>query len=138
MFGAMRTMWSRPGPQIEPEPQPHEDQQGDGLPAVLQLGGENDLQDQLAAMTRQNLEAVQSMGSALGNQHGKLDHMENNIDSANMDVHSLQTTHYGERAPPPKPLRRTSPPAKPERTGACGYNRPCAHQYVGKSQSCMV
>ena len=20
----------------------------------------------------------------------------------------------------------------------CGYNRPCAHQYVGKSQSCMV
>ena len=23
-------------------------------------------------------------------------------------------------------------------TGACGYNRPCAHQYVGKSQSCMV
>ena len=22
--------------------------------------------------------------------------------------------------------------------GACGYNRPCAHQYVGKSQSCMV
>ena len=24
------------------------------------------------------------------------------------------------------------------RTGACGYNRPCAHQYVGKSQSCMV
>ena len=23
-------------------------------------------------------------------------------------------------------------------TGACGYNRPCAHQYIGKSQSCMV
>ena len=23
-------------------------------------------------------------------------------------------------------------------TGACVYNRPCAHQYVGKSQSCMV
>ena len=23
-------------------------------------------------------------------------------------------------------------------TGACGYNRPRAHQYVGKSQSCMV
>ena len=23
-------------------------------------------------------------------------------------------------------------------TGACGYNRPCAHQYVGKSQSCML
>ena len=23
-------------------------------------------------------------------------------------------------------------------TGACGYNRPCAHQYVCKSQSCMV
>ena len=23
-------------------------------------------------------------------------------------------------------------------TGACPYNRPCAHQYVGKSQSCMV
>ena len=23
-------------------------------------------------------------------------------------------------------------------TGACGYNRPCAHQYVGKYQSCMV
>ena len=22
--------------------------------------------------------------------------------------------------------------------GACGYNRPCAHQYVGKYQSCMV
>ena len=22
--------------------------------------------------------------------------------------------------------------------GACGYNRPCAHQYVGKSQSCML
>ena len=21
---------------------------------------------------------------------------------------------------------------------ACGYNRPCAHQYVCKSQSCMV
>ena len=25
-----------------------------------------------------------------------------------------------------------------ESTGACGYNRPCAHQYIGKSQSCMV
>ena len=25
-----------------------------------------------------------------------------------------------------------------QHTGACGYNRPCAHQYVGKSQSCMV
>ena len=24
------------------------------------------------------------------------------------------------------------------REGACGYNRPCAHQYVCKSQSCMV
>ena len=23
-------------------------------------------------------------------------------------------------------------------TGACGYTRPCAQQYVGKSQSCMV
>ena len=23
-------------------------------------------------------------------------------------------------------------------TGACGYNRPCVHQYVGKSQSCML
>ena len=23
-------------------------------------------------------------------------------------------------------------------TGACGYNPPCAHQYVGKSQSCML
>ena len=23
-------------------------------------------------------------------------------------------------------------------TGACPYNRPCAHQYVGKSQSCML
>ena len=23
-------------------------------------------------------------------------------------------------------------------TGACGYNRPCAHQYVCKSHSCMV
>ena len=23
-------------------------------------------------------------------------------------------------------------------TGACGYNRPCAQQYVGTSQSCMV
>ena len=23
-------------------------------------------------------------------------------------------------------------------TGACGYNRPCAHQSVGKYQSCMV
>eukprot|EP01048_Picozoa_sp_COSAG05_P022420 COSAG05_NODE_4477_length_1496_cov_3.491768_1_plen_87_part_10 len=23
-------------------------------------------------------------------------------------------------------------------TGACPYNRPCAQQYVGKSQSCMV
>ena len=23
-------------------------------------------------------------------------------------------------------------------TGAGGYNRPCAHQYVGKYQSCMV
>ena len=22
--------------------------------------------------------------------------------------------------------------------GACGYNRPCAHQYVGTSQSCML
>ena len=22
--------------------------------------------------------------------------------------------------------------------GACGYDRPCAHQYVGKSQSCML
>ena len=25
-----------------------------------------------------------------------------------------------------------------ETTGACPYNRPCAQQYVGKSQSCMV
>ena len=24
------------------------------------------------------------------------------------------------------------------RTGVCGYNRPCAHQHVGKYQSCMV
>ena len=23
-------------------------------------------------------------------------------------------------------------------TGACGYNRPCAHHYIGKYQSCMV
>ena len=23
-------------------------------------------------------------------------------------------------------------------TGACTYNQPCAQQYVGKSQSCMV
>ena len=23
-------------------------------------------------------------------------------------------------------------------SGACGYNRPCAHQYVGTSQSCML
>ena len=23
-------------------------------------------------------------------------------------------------------------------TGACGYNQPCAHQYLGKYQSCMV
>ena len=23
-------------------------------------------------------------------------------------------------------------------TGSCGYNRPCAYQHVGKSQSCMV
>ena len=23
-------------------------------------------------------------------------------------------------------------------TGACGYNRPCAHQYVGKSKSSML
>ena len=23
-------------------------------------------------------------------------------------------------------------------TGACPYNRPCAHQYAGQSQSCMV
>ena len=23
-------------------------------------------------------------------------------------------------------------------TGAWSYNRPCAHQYVGKSQSCML
>ena len=23
-------------------------------------------------------------------------------------------------------------------TGACQYNRPCAHQYVGKYQACMV
>ena len=22
--------------------------------------------------------------------------------------------------------------------GACRYNRPCAHQYVGKSRSCML
>ena len=28
--------------------------------------------------------------------------------------------------------------APPASTGACGYNRPCAHQYVGKYQSCMV
>ena len=25
----------------------------------------------------------------------------------------------------------------PPPTGACPYNRPCAQQYVGKSQSCM-
>ena len=25
-----------------------------------------------------------------------------------------------------------------ELTGECGYNRSCAHQYVGKYQSCMV
>ena len=29
-------------------------------------------------------------------------------------------------------------PSKGARTGACGYNRPCAQQYVGKSQSCML
>ena len=121
MFGAMRTMWSRgPDPQTEPEPEPQEDEQGDDSSAVLQLGGENDLQDQLAAMTRQNLAAVQSMTTALGNQHRKLDHMGNNVDLANMDVHNLQTTHYGESAPP-KPLRRAPPlppQAKPVRTAA--------------------
>ena len=26
----------------------------------------------------------------------------------------------------------------PPATGACGHNRPCAQQYVGKSQSCMI
>ena len=52
--------------------------------------------------------------------------------------------------PPPLLLQLPSPGYKIERdgntgfrsadflTGACGYNRPCAHQYVGKSQSCMV
>ena len=36
----------------------------------------------------------------------------------------------------PKSSRRTRHAWRT--TGACGYNRPCAHQYVGKSQSCMV
>ena len=35
-------------------------------------------------------------------------------------------------------LSRTIEAALPGSTGACGYNRPCAHQYVGKYQSCMV
>ena len=33
--------------------------------------------------------------------------------------------------------RQVCPPYY-RRTGACGYNRPCAQQYVGKYQSCMV
>ena len=38
---------------------------------------------------------------------------------------------------------KLAPPASGEDkenqdTGACGYNRPCAHQYVGKYQSCML
>ena len=28
--------------------------------------------------------------------------------------------------------------AQAARADRCGYNLPCAHQYVGKSQSCMV
>ena len=36
-------------------------------------------------------------------------------------------------------IRLSLPGPKPNcLAGACGYNRPCAHQYVGKSQSCMV
>ena len=29
-------------------------------------------------------------------------------------------------------------PPQTDQTGACGYNRSCAHKYVGKYQSCMV
>ena len=39
-----------------------------------------------------------------------------------------------ERPPPPRPTS----PLDAAATGAWQYNRPCAHQYVGKSQSCMV
>ena len=35
-------------------------------------------------------------------------------------------------------VRRTSRQTLCTRTGACTINRPCAQQYVGKSQSCMV
>jgi len=45
---------------------------------------------------------------------------------ANRHHRSSSTSSLG-----PGPSRRRS-------TGACGYNRPCAHKYVGKYQSCMV
>ena len=42
--------------------------------------------------------------------------------------------------PEPEPESELEPEARPEAqtTGACTINRPCAQQYVGKSQSCMV
>eukprot|EP01048_Picozoa_sp_COSAG05_P021331 COSAG05_NODE_3894_length_1784_cov_1.566172_1_plen_160_part_00 len=43
-------------------------------------------------------------------------HISNWVEQGNITVRDLSSTH----------------------TGACGYNRPCAHQYVGKSQSCML
>eukprot|EP01048_Picozoa_sp_COSAG05_P008413 COSAG05_NODE_639_length_8156_cov_122.162840_9_plen_162_part_00 len=40
---------------------------------------------------------------------------------------------------PPHPESKTHTKRNtPANTGACPYNRPCAHQYVGEYQSCMV
>ena len=41
-------------------------------------------------------------------------------------------------APPEQAANDSVPTLSINDTGACPYNRPCAQQYVGKSQSCMV
>ena len=41
-------------------------------------------------------------------------------------------------APPEQATNDSVPTLSINDTGACPYNRPCAQQYVGKSQSCMV
>ena len=48
-------------------------------------------------------------------------------------VHSVQDLTIG-----PAHVERELALVKTMNTGACPYNRPCAQQYVGKSQSCMV
>jgi hypothetical protein len=99
-LGAVRTMWSRPdaggaaahgAPELEAAAAAEGAVGGGGQapPTLIKLGGaDNAVQDELAAMTRQNLEAVTAMGSALTEQHRQLGRVE--VSASQCDSQSLR------------------------------------------------